>query len=91
MRQYRHCWSYFAFYLHEGVDEDTFHSTTNIFYISHQLRLIFATARSLHDIYMFLWCNQTNCCICSRDDHGAGVDSGQSLHFGLEQKPESIF
>jgi len=27
----------------------------------------------------------------SRDDHGAGVDSGRSLHFGLEQKPESIF
>jgi len=26
-----------------------------------------------------------------RDDHGAGVDSGQSLHFRLEQEPESIF
>jgi len=27
----------------------------------------------------------------SRDDHGAGVDSGRSLHFRLEQEPESIF
>jgi len=27
----------------------------------------------------------------SRDDHGAGVDSGRSLFFRLEQEPESIF
>ena len=29
--------------------------------------------------------------MCVRDDHGAGVDSGQSLHFRLEQEPESLF
>jgi len=27
----------------------------------------------------------------TRDDHGAGVDSDRSLHFGLEQEAESIF
>jgi len=27
----------------------------------------------------------------SRDDHGAGVDSGRILHFRPEQEPESIF
>jgi len=30
-------------------------------------------------------------CTNSRDDHGAGVDSGRSLHFRPEQEPESIF
>jgi len=29
--------------------------------------------------------------IQNRDDHGAGVDSGRSLHFWLEQELESIF
>jgi len=28
--------------------------------------------------------------ISTRDDHGAGVNSGRSLHFRLEQDPESI-
>jgi len=29
--------------------------------------------------------------VWDRDDHEAGVDSGQSLHFRLEQEPETIF
>jgi len=39
-------------------------------------------------------CLPPNCAhagVASRNDHGAGVDSGLSFHFGLEQEPESIF
>jgi len=38
------------------------------------------------------WCfDQDVKVVPGRDDHGAGVDSRRSLHFRLEQEPESIF